>query len=481
MPDAVLLSDNMSHTFYGIAAPLRLRYPPMERGHLARKLKGFDYFTLSFGTMVGAGWLVVMDDWLDRGGPVGAMLGFALGGLLLVPIAHVYGKLVAMIPDASSEVAYASRAFGTPAGFATGWMMTLAYLIVCPWEAVAIGKLVAYLFPAMNSIPLYHIAGKPIFLPHLALGLLTTGALTFINFRGIHPTAELQNWATIGFFILCAVFAVMGAGHGSLANFSPSFHHAGWISILLVLQIVPYFMTGFEAVPKCAEESIPGFPPQRFGRAIFTALFTGAAFYVAVIAMVAFVSPWRDLLGKRFATAIAFQQATGSRWLVNLILAAALVSLLKVFNGNFVAASRLLFGLGRAGMVHPGLGSIHPRTQTPWIAILAAGVFTSVTASLGDTLLVSITEVGSLASAIGWFASCASYSRLSSGARERAIAVTGLLVALALASLKLLPWVPGHFTGDEYLAMAVWIALGLALRVLRGQAVAAGSAASSTP
>ena len=33
--------------------------------------------------------------------------------------------------------------------------MLLAYLIVCPWEAVAIGKVAAYIFPTLNSFPLY--------------------------------------------------------------------------------------------------------------------------------------------------------------------------------------------------------------------------------------------------------------------------------------------------------------------------------------
>ena len=37
---------------------------------LARKLRAFDYFALGFGSMNGAGGLVVMDDWLGRGGPV---------------------------------------------------------------------------------------------------------------------------------------------------------------------------------------------------------------------------------------------------------------------------------------------------------------------------------------------------------------------------------------------------------------------------
>src|SRR3974390_3426161 len=61
---------------------------------LARKLRLTDYFTLGWGTMVGVGWLVIMDDWLQRGGALGALLGFVIGGALLLPIGWVYGRLV---------------------------------------------------------------------------------------------------------------------------------------------------------------------------------------------------------------------------------------------------------------------------------------------------------------------------------------------------------------------------------------------------
>src|SRR3982751_665029 len=114
---------------------------------LARRLRTFDYFTLAFGAMVGAGWLVVMDNWLTRGGPAGAMLGFALGTLSLIPIGYAYSRMVVRLPDAGSEIAYATKAFNDKAGFFAGWMMLLAYLIVCPWEAVAIGKIAGYFIP----------------------------------------------------------------------------------------------------------------------------------------------------------------------------------------------------------------------------------------------------------------------------------------------------------------------------------------------
>jgi basic amino acid/polyamine antiporter, APA family len=121
---------------------------------LSRTLSSVEYFTFGFGTMVGVGWVVLIDDWLARGGPGGAALAFAAGGLLLLPIAHTYGRLVRKIPDAGAEIAYAETVFPPFVAFAGAWTMVLAYAIVCPWEAVAVGNLLARIFPALDSIAL---------------------------------------------------------------------------------------------------------------------------------------------------------------------------------------------------------------------------------------------------------------------------------------------------------------------------------------
>ena len=430
---------------------------------LARSLRTLDYFTLGFGTMVGVGWLVIMDDWLVRGDPLGAILGFAIGGAVLLPIGYIYGRLVMALPDAGSEIAYTGKVFPRGVSFATGWMMTLAYLIVCPWEAVAIGKMAGYIFPALNAMELYRVAGKPVYLPHLIIGLGLTAWITALNYRGIRASATFQNWATFGLLALITGVASLGLARGTPRNFVPLFSHGGLVSTLLVLQVVPYFMTGFESVPKCAEEASPEFRARGFFRAILMALVIGTLFYTAVIAVVAYVSPWQALTKAPFATAVAFERALGARWIVNLIFAAALLSLLKIFNGNFVAATRLLFALGRRGLVDTRLGWVHPCRHTPAAAVLAAGLATAAATFLGEAILVPISEVGSLASAVGWLAASAAYARMESSARERVIAAAGILVAAWLVLMKFLPFVPGHFTGYEYLALGLWILVGLLL------------------
>jgi len=169
------------------------------------------------------------------------------------------------------------------------------------------------------------------------------------------------------------------------------------------------------------------------------------------------------LLGKRFATAIAFEQGTHSVWLVRLILGISLVALFQVFNGNFVASSRLLFAYGRRRTIAPAFAKIHVVNLTPTVAIFTVAGGTLIGLLLGDSLLVPVTEVGSMAAALGWFAACISFFIVESRTGLRAIAALGMAVSALLILMKLVPAVPGHFTGAEWIALGVWLAIGLLL------------------
>jgi APA family basic amino acid/polyamine antiporter len=431
---------------------------------LARKLRLSDYFALSFGTMVGVGWLVVMDDWLGRGGPLGAMLGFALGGILLLPVGYVYGQWVRRLPDAAGEAAYTAQVFPPIVSYFTGWMMLLAYFIVCPWEAVAVGKLAAYIFPSLNSYELYQVAGQPVFLPRLLLGIALTLFLALLNYRGIRLSASFQNWTTAAMLLLFAALLGISAAYGAPANFHPAFNAAPWISIVLTIQIVPYFMTGFESAPKVAEEAHLDFPATGFFRAIALALFVGAGFYVLAVAAVAYVAPWQGLLGKHFVTAIAFEQALGARWPVRLILIMAMFGLFQCFNGNFVASSRLLFAYGRRRTIPARFGQVHETFLTPSVAVVGITVGTLTGVLLGDALLVPVTEVGSMASALGWLAACLSFWLVEKRISLRIVTGFGIAVSLLLFLMKVLPIIPGHFSLAEWIALGIWLVLGALLQ-----------------
>jgi len=428
-------------------------------------MRAREYFTLAFGSIVGVGWLVVINKWLDSGGPGGAMLAYLVGGVALMPVALVYGRLAERLPDAGGEIAYTGAVFPRAVSFATGWVVTLAYLIVCPFEAVAIGQLAGYVFPGMDSFELYRVGGQAVYLPRVVLGLGLTAAITLINCRGMRHSAFLQNWTTYGLLAVFCIFAVLGLGRGQLANLEPLFVKGpsaadALRSTLAVLPIVPYFLMGFETIPKCSEEAVGGFDPRRFARLMLLALAVATFFYVAVIAVVGLLVPWEELRHKEFATSIAFERAFDWKWLVQLIMLGAFLSLLKVFNGNFLSATRLFYALGRRGMIPARLGAVHEGWQTPTAAVLLVGTITALASFLGPAVLNPISELGSLI-VLGWLATSLALCAGAGGAitfRDLAVGVPGAGISLLLGVI-----VVCDFAWYQWLAVALWTGLGIAL------------------
>ena len=143
--------------------------------------------------------------------------------------------------------------------------------------------------------------------------------------------------------------------------------------------------------------------------AIYAALVAGFLFYVIIVAVVTYVYPWQEIVSGHVRTEVAFERTFGSHAIAQLILFGAFLSLLKIFNGNFVASTRMLYAIGRRNLVHPSLGHVHPVHGTPDVAIALMALLTVAAAMFGDAILVPITEVGSLAVGVGWLSACVAY------------------------------------------------------------------------
>ena len=57
-------------------------------------------------------------------------------------------------------------------------------------------------------------------------------------------------------------------------------------------------------------------------------------------------------------------------------------------------------------------------------------------------------------------AACAAYLWMKPQIADRLIALLGALVGLAMVLMKFAPFVPGHFSGWEWLGLGIWIILG---------------------
>jgi len=140
-----------------------------------------------------------------------------------------------------------------------------------------------------------------------------------------------------------------------------------------------------------------------------------------------------------------------------------LVSLVQCFNANLIASSRMLFAMARRNLLLPKLQHVDPDTKTPSIAVMLVGLATALTMFLGEAGLVPILEVGAISSALGWMSACVAFLCMKPNWAGRIAAAFGVLVTAMMVFAKVLPFIPGHFTVYEWIALAIWAGLGVAI------------------
>lgn len=123
----------------------------IERNTLGKVMSFWDYIGLGLGIVIGVGWVVYTGQWLTDGGPLGTIIAFILGGLLLLPIGKTYAELTAAMPIAGGGMAYSYKAFGLFVSFLTAWALALSYVSATPFETIAIGMLAESIIPSIIS------------------------------------------------------------------------------------------------------------------------------------------------------------------------------------------------------------------------------------------------------------------------------------------------------------------------------------------
>lgn len=442
---------------------------------LARAMNFKNYMGLGVGAIIGVGWVVVSGDWLIRGGPLGAMLGFIVGGLLLCFIGLCYAELTPAIPVAGGEIAFSFKAFGMGPSFLTGWFLSLAYIAICPFEAVAIGWLIEYLVPSLKAKALYSVGDYPVSLLSIITGFILSLFIIYLNYRGMKISAKFQTTTTGLLFVCVAAFTIIALVKGSFSHMLPLFAGDGSSfatvgSIIAVMGIVPFFYSGFDTIPQGAEESGIELDPRNLGRAIIISILIGAAFYGIIIIALSICMPWQETVTFEMPTATAFQAAFGYTWATKLVLFSAFLGLITSFNGFFIAATRIIFALGRGGLLPKWLGDVDEKYKTPKNAILFVGIITLVGPFVGRSSLLPIVNVGSLAFISGWFVTCLSCIKLRKTApsmnrpyrvKHKIYLYMGAIIAGLLIIFMIFPGSSAQLNWPfEYIIVASWMFLG---------------------
>lgn len=387
-----------------------------QRPQLQKGIGKAGLFSLAFGAMIGVGWVTAMGTWLSNAGPLGAIIAFALGGLLMLAIGLCYAEVTAALPLSGGEVAYAYKAYGTSKSFLVGWFLVFGYLSVSAFEAVSISKVISYLIPSIDYWQLYTINASPIYFSHIALSAVFVLIISAINYTGVKNSARFQVGLTVIFIGLTFIFVIAGMLMGDFKNLDPLFstNDTGSVTagIAMVMVTVPFWFVGFDTIPQAAEEANESISPKIVGLLIPLSIVAAVGFYMLLIISTSIAAPWNDIVNSKLPTAKAFEIATESPFLVKLILITAIVGLLTSWNGFFLAGSRVLFAMGRGKIMAPVLGKSHKKHQTPYTAVIFSGVATFIASLMGPGAMTAFVNVGSLCIVIAFLGVSASFLTL---------------------------------------------------------------------
>lgn len=308
-----------------------------------------------------------------------AAIGFTGGALpLAVLIALIICTFVALsigalaqhLPSAGGYFTYVSRSLGSQAGWMTGWLFDLAYLLIVPFQLLVLG-------PVANSFvrQYFHFTalGANGWVFWAMLFAVVVFALTYFGIKLSADVSVVLGLIEISVFVLLSIWLIVSAGSGNtLATFNPASSSlpglGGWQGILKGMIFVFLAFAGFESSAPLAEEAHN--PRRTVPRAILLATVLIGIFYV-------FCS-YAGVVGWGFNT-ISTYTNDPNPWATMatrvwgpfefIVSIAILNSALANANAGVNAASRVLYAMGRVRALPGRLAHVN-HFRTPDIAII---------------------------------------------------------------------------------------------------------------
>lgn len=440
-----------------------------KRGSLDRVLGMKDVIALAFGTMIGWGWIMLAGKWVADAGVLGAILAFVIGAILCIFVGLTYAELTPALPLAGGELVFSYRGLGYVGSWFTGWMITFAYVGVAAWEGPALVTAIDYLFEIPRVGFLWNMAGFDVYISWVAVGAGAGLILAILNFFGTKQSAIFQITATIGLTLGGLAFFIGGVTTGSVSNMLPAFTDG--YGLIAVILMVPAMFVGFDVIPQAAEEM--NIPLKQIAKILIVSILMAAGWYILMIIGIAMSAPAsvRDVAAVPVADSFAY--ALGSPVFGKIMIVAAMCGILTSWNGFIIGATRVIFSMGRAKMLPPIFGKVHPKHKTPYAAIILVGIITCLSPLLGKAALAWFVNASAFGTVIAYLMVACSFLALRKKEPDLArpykvkagMLFGSLAVIVAAGFITLyLPFSPGGLVWPyEWLMVLSWGILGILL------------------
>ncbi len=432
-----------------------------------KKMSKKDVLFLAFGAMIGWGWVVLAGAWVLNAGSYGAMLAFAIGGIMVLFIGLTYSELTCAMPQVGGEHVFAFRGLGAKASFIATWAIILGYVSVVAFEAVALPTVVEFLFPNYKMGYMWTITGYDVYLTWVLVGIAGTIIIAVTNYFGVEPVAFMQTVFTSVIAIVGVIFITGATFNGDPTLMAPYFD-GGFTGMTAVLVMTPLMFVGFNVVPQAVEEI--NLPYKEIGRTLMLSVVMAVAWYVMIIWGVARAIPGDVIAGSALPTADALSAVLNTEWGGRILVIGGIGGIMTSWNAFYVGGSRAIYAMARSKMLPEFLGVLHPKYKTPTNAIILIGVLSVLAPLLGRPMLIWLVDAGGLACVVAYLIVAMSFIALRKKEPEmhRPYKVMGgktvgyIAVALSLMFIALFfPGMPAALIWPyEWIIVGGWILLG---------------------
>ncbi|MER7691264.1 amino acid permease [Streptomyces sp. NPDC097610] len=340
---------------------------PDAPAHLSHGLKQRHLSMIALGGVIGAGLFVGSGAGIAAAGP-SIVIAYAVSGLLVMLVMRMLGEMSAAYPSSGSFSAHAERAIGPWAGFTAGWSFWVLLCTAVGLEGIGAAKIVTGWLPGT---------------PEWAWVALFMVVFCVANLAAVKNFGEFEFWfaalkvGAISLFLVLGVLAIAGVLPGTdspgashltgQGGFLP--HGSEGLVVGLLASVFAY--GGLETVTIAAAESRN--PVQGVARAVRTAMWRIALFYIGSMAVIVTLVPWdsKEVVEKGpYVAALDHLGIPGAGQLMNVVV---FVALLSAMNANIYGSSRIAYSLVERGQGPKPLGRVS--AGVPRVAVLVSCVF----------------------------------------------------------------------------------------------------------
>lgn len=348
--------------------------------HLKRSIGTFQLTMFGVGSTVGTGIFFVMSQAVPEAGP-GVIVSFLIAGIAAGLAAICYAELAAAVPVSGSAYSYAYTTLGEVVAIGVAACLLLEYgvstaAVSVTWSGY-LNKLLHNVFGfqlphALSAAPWDSEPGI-VNLP--AIILIVMCALLLV--RGASESAKVNTimvLTKLGVLIMFVILAFTAFDVGRLKDFAP----LGVAGIGSAAGTIFFSYIGLDAVSTAGDEVKD--PQKTMPRAILAALVTVTTVYVLVALAALGTQPWRDFAAQQEAgLATILDNVTHARWASTILAAGAVISIFSVTLVTMYGMTRILFAMGRDGLLPSRFATVNARTMTPVsntviVAVAAGGL-----------------------------------------------------------------------------------------------------------